>query len=295
MRKLTARALCEHSWGERMSDIVSYGRVSMEFIAGGVEDFTMVPELGGVPLDTYVTAQCEGSEEERYTPTPSGEGDVVCSYLLLYPTRGGLTVKVGNSGLSNCVARMFQQAPVVGVVAEVVRVDRQLRDREELDRAVVQALKALASRHRSKSLKIAAITTKINRDVAIASWRFVVQRAASVSIEKLVDQGLELASEVSRTLSGFGEVLLPSPGYCWFSPLGALNERDKELLRTCCDIGSVWGDNTYRGKLRLRHLPNGLFHVVLLEHVQKGLDGRAVEGLLTFNDLKSARLEVIKE
>jgi hypothetical protein len=83
MRKLGARALCEHSWGERMSDMVSYGRASVEFIAGGVEDFTMVPELGGVPLDTYVTARCEGFEGEQYTPTSSGEGG--CHLLLPAP------------------------------------------------------------------------------------------------------------------------------------------------------------------------------------------------------------------
>jgi hypothetical protein len=181
---------------------------------------------------------------------------------------------------------MFQQAPVVGIVAEVVVVERQLRDREELDRAVVQAL---TSHHRSRSLKI---TTKISRDDAIASWRFVVQRAASMRIERLVNQGLELASEASRTLLKFGGVLLPSPGYCWFSPLGALDEGDKELLGARRDIGAVWGDKTYRGRLRLRHLPNGLFHVVLLD--ARGLDWRAVEGLLTFNDLKGVRLEVIK-
>gem|GEM_PF-2478160 len=265
---------------------ILYNRISLEFIAGGERAFAIIPEIDGVPLVNYVTirkmdlASLQKRRGDFYSRQPGKRGDVICSYALFYPTKDELMVKIGNSSIENCVIRMYQQVPVVAVVSEIVVLKNDMIDREMLDTQLAQELK---QKFPTKDLKI---RTRTSKETISKSWKFVARLKSSGIIDELLEQGSELACEVSNILSKLGQVISPDPGYAWFSSLGTLSERDIELLVTRGYL-SDWQSSRL---LKLRHLPNGFFHAVLSA---KGVNGQAVEGFLTYDDLKNVYFEVI--
>jgi hypothetical protein len=107
----------------------------------------------------------------------------------------------------------------------------------------------------------------------------------------MLNLGFKLAVTASRTLRDVGQTLLPSPGYAWFTSIGALGEHDMGVIRgyayrrlnakSVCD--GKW-------ELKIRHLSNGLFHVFI--EGERNLYGEPLGRLLTYNDLRRLKLRV---
>jgi hypothetical protein len=257
--------------------------MSLESIIGGVRDLSITPSIDGHLLDDYTIVVCEEAGESSYTPIPLTEGSVFCSYLLLYPLPDRTLVKIGNSDKDNCVARMFQQAPVVAIVSELVYGLSTLRDREGSDVMVAEELKR---RLRGGGVTVA---TRISSENVVRAWKHVV--TTSLDLDNVLNPGFKLAATASRTLRNLGQTLLPSPGYAWFTSIGALGEHDREVIREyayrrlnakrICDG---------RRRLKIRHIPNGLFHVFI--EGERNLYGKPLGRLLTYNDLRRLKLRV---
>lgn len=270
-----------------MIEIITYGEVPLETIMGGVRGFSATPSIDGRPLDDYVIVGCEGLEESPYTPVSLAKGDVFCSYILLYPSFSTIWVKVGSADRSSCVARMFQQAPVVAIVSDLVVARKHLSDREELDREIGKKLGKLALKEEGKI----RVRTMMSSGDVVKVWKHVVR--AGVSIDNVLNLGFKLAIEASRMLKGFGQTLLPKPGYAWFTTLELLGKHDIGILRAHGHVKLKAWICSGKQILKIRHLPNGLFHVLL--EGRENLYGRPVSGLLTFNDLKRLKLKIVKE
>jgi hypothetical protein len=261
--------------------------MSLESIIGGVRDLSITPSIDGHLLDDYTTVVCEEAGESSYTPIPLTEGSVFCSYLLLYPLSDRILVKIGSSDRDSCVARMFQQAPVVAVVSELVYGLSTLRDREGSDVMVAEELK--------RQLRGGGVTvaTRISSENVVRAWKHVV--TTSLDLDNVLNPGFKLAVTASRTLRDVlrdvGQTLLPSPGYAWFTSIGALGEHDREVIREYAykklDARRVCDG---RRRLKIRHLPNGLFHVFI--EGERNLRGEPLGRLLTYNDLRRLKLKV---
>jgi len=250
---------------------------------GGVGDLSITPSIDGHLLDDYTIVVCEEAGKSSYTPIPLTEGSVFCSYLLLYPLPHGILVKIGNSDKDNCVTRMFQQAPVVAIVSELVYGLSTLNDMEELDKRVVGELR--------RQLKGAGVTVvaRIGGEDVVRAWKHVV--ATSLDLDSVLNLGFKLAAIASRTLRNVGQTLLPSPGYAWFTSIGALGERDMGVIRGYAykklDARRICDG---RRRLKIRHLPNGLLHVFI--EGERNLRGEPLGRLLTYNDLRRLKLKV---
>jgi hypothetical protein len=257
--------------------------MSLESIIGGVRDLSITPSIDGHLLDDYTTVVCEEAGESSYTPIPLTEGSVFCSYLLLYPLPDRILVKIGNSDKDNCVARMFQQAPVVAVVSELVYGLSTLGDREGSDEMVAKELK--------RQLRGGGVTvaTRISSENVVRAWKHVV--TTSLDLDNVLNLGFKLAAIASRTLRNVGQTLLPSPGYAWFTSIGALGEHDREVIREYAykklDARRICDG---RRRLKIRHLPNGLLHVFI--EGERNLYGKPLDRLLTYNDLRRLKLRV---
>ena len=250
---------------------------------GGVRDLSITPSIDGHLLDDYTTVVCEEASESSYTPISLTEGSVFCSYLLLYPLLDGILVKIGNSDKDNCVTRMFQQAPVVAVVSELVYGLSTLNDREELDKRVAEEL-----RRRLKGEGVTVVTRVDSKDV-VRAWKHVV--TTGLNLDYMLNLGFKLAAIASRTLRDVSQTLLPSPGYAWFTSIGALGEHDVGVIRGYAyrrlDAKRVCDG---RRRLKIRHLPNGLLHVFI--EGERNLRGEPLGRLLTYNDLRRLKLKV---
>ena len=250
---------------------------------GGVRDLSITPSIDGHLLDDYTIVVCEEAGESSYTPIPLTEGSVFCSYLLLYPLPDGILVKIGNSDKDNCVARMFQQAPVVAIVSELVYGLSTLNDMEKLDKRVVGELR--------RQLKEAGVTVvaKISSENVVRAWKHVV--TTSLDLDNVLNLGFKLAAIASRTLRNVGQTLLPSPGCAWFTSIGALGEQDMGVIRWYA-YKKLDARRICNGKrrLKIRHIPNGLFHVFI--EGERNLRGEPLGRLLTYNDLRRLKLRV---
>ena len=252
---------------------------------GGVRDLSITPSIDGYLLDDYTTVVCEEAGESSYTPIPLTEGSVFCSYLLLYPLPDRILVKIGNSDKDNCVARMFQQAPVVAVVSELVYGLSTLGDREGSDEMVAEELK--------RQLRRGGVTvaTRISSENVVRAWKHVV--TTSLDLDNVLNLGFKLAATASRTLRNVGQTLLPSSGYAWFTSIGALGEHDMGVIREYAyrklDARRVCDG---KRRLKIRHLPNGLFHVFI--EGERNLYGKPLGKLLTYNDLRRLKLGVVE-
>ena len=250
---------------------------------GGVRDLSITPSIDGHLLDDYTTVVCEEAGESSYTPILLTEGSVFCSYLLLYPLPDGILVKIGNSDRDSCVTRMFQQAPVVAVVSELVYGLSTLNDREELDKRVAGEL--------GRQLKGAGVTvvTRVSSEVVVKAWKHVV--TTGLNLDYMLNLGFKLATIASYILRDVGQTLLPSPGYAWFTSIGALGEQDMEVIRGHA-YRRLNAERVCNGKrrLKIRHLPNGLFHVFI--EGERNLRGEPLGRLLTYNDLRRLKLKV---
>lgn len=261
--------------------------MSLESIIGGVRDLSITPSIDGHLLDDYTTVVCEEASESSYTPIPLTEGSVFCSYLLLYPLPDRILVKIGSSDRDSCVTRMFQQAPVVAVVSELVYGLSTLGDRERFDEMIAKELK--------RQLRGGGVTvaTRISSENVVRAWKHVV--TTSLDLDNVLNPGFELAATTSRTLRDVlrdvGQTLLPSPGYAWFTSIGALGEHDMGVIREYAyrklDARRVCDG---RRRLKIRHLPNGLFHVFI--EGERNLRGEPLGRLLTYNDLGRLKLKV---
>jgi hypothetical protein len=260
--------------------------MSLESIIGGVRNLSITPSIDGHLLDDYTTVVCEEASESSYTPIPLTEGSVFCSYLLLYPLPDRISVKIGSSDRDSCVTRMFQQAPVVAVVSELVYGLSTLNDREELDKKVARKLRRWL---KGEGVKGVTVVTRVGSKVVVRAWKHVVK--TDLDLDRMLNLGFKLAVTASHTLRDVGQTLLPSPGYAWFTSIGALGEHDREVIREyayrrlnakrLCDG---------RRRLKIRHLPNGLFHVFI--EGERNLYGKPLGRLLTYNDLRRLKLRV---
>jgi hypothetical protein len=254
---------------------------------GGVRDLSITPSIDGHLLDDYTIVVCEEAGKSSYTPIPLTEGSVFCSYLLLYSLPDRILVKIGSSDKDNCVARMFQQAPVVAIVSELVYGLSTLRDRERFDEVVAKELK--------RQLRGGGVTvaTRISSKDVVRAWKHVV--TTSLDLDNVLNLGFELAATASHTLRDVlrdvGQTLLPSPGYAWFTSIGALGEHDREVIREYAykklDARRICDG---KRRLKIRHIPNGLFHVLI--EGERNLYGKPLDRLLTYNDLRRLKLRV---
>jgi hypothetical protein len=268
--------------GMRWNPII-YDGISLESIMGGVRGLSITPSINGHLLDDYTTVVCEEAGESSYTPIPLTEGSVFCSYLLLYPLPDRILVKIGSSDKDNCVARMFQQAPVVAVVSELVYGLSTLGDREGSDEMVAEELK-----RRLRGGEV-TVVTRISSEDVVRAWKHVV--STSLDLDNVLNLGFKLAATASRTLRNVGQTLLPSPGYAWFTSIGALGEHDMGVIREYA-YRRLNAKRVCDGKrrLKIRHLPNGLFHVFI--EGERNLRGEPLGRLLTYNDLRRLKLRV---
>jgi hypothetical protein len=252
---------------------------------GGVRGLSITPSIDGHLLDDYTTVVCEEAGESSYTPIPLTEGSVFCSYLLLSPLSDRILVKIGNSDKDNCVARMFQQAPVVAIVSELVYGLITLNEREELDKRVAGELR--------RQLKGAGVTvvTRIGSEDVVRAWKHVI--TTGLDLDHVLNLGFKLATIASHILRGAGQTLLPSPGYAWFTSIGALGEHDMGVIRGYA-YRRLNAKSVCDGKrrLKIRHIPNGLFHVFI--EGERNLRGEPLGRLLTYNDLKRLKLRVVE-
>jgi hypothetical protein len=270
-----------------MNNKIFYRKISLEFIAGGTTTFTIIPEIAGMSLNKYISLRVIGTDNISsrkyvdYSKIFGKRGNIICFYVLLYPSEDKLIAKIGNSKYENCVVRMYQQAPIIAIVAEIIVLEKEIKNIESLDKKLALEL---SRKFGHKNIKV---ISKISKEIVLNSWKFIMKSKSDGIIDELLEQGFELAYEISNSLSKLGQAILPSPGYAWFSSLGALSKQDMELLKTLRYL-DYWQSYKY---IKLRHLPNGLFHLVL---PAKGLDGRAIESLITYNDFKNLCFEVIK-
>ena len=273
--------------GRRWNPII-YDGISLESIMGGVRGLSITPSIDGHLLDDYTTVVCEEAGESSYTPIPLTEGSVFCSYLLFYPLPDRILVKIGNSDKDNCVARMFQQAPVVAVVSELVYGLITLNDREELDKRVARELRRWL---KEEGVKGVTVVTRVGSKVMVRAWKYVLRTGLDLDLDHVLNLGFKLAATASRTLRDVGQTLLPSPGYAWFTSIGALGEHDMGVIREYAyrklDTRRVCDG---KWELKIRHLPNGLFYV-LIER-ERNLYGKPLGRLLTYNDLRRLKLKV---
>jgi len=255
---------------------------------GGVRDLSITPSIDGHLLDDYTTVACEEAGENSYTPIPLMEGSAFCSYLLLYPLPDRILVKIGNSDKDNCVARMFQQAPVVAVVSELVYGLITLNDREEVDRRVARKLRRLL---KEEGVKGVTVVTRVGSGDVVRAWKYVVK--TDLDLDHVLNLGFKLATMASHILRGAGQTLLPSPGYAWFTSIGALGEHDMGVIRGYA-YRRLNAKSVCDGKrrLKIRHIPNGLFHVFI--EGERNLRGEPLGRLLTYNDLKRLKLRVVE-
>jgi len=158
-----------------------------------------------------------------------------------------------------------------------------LGDREGSDEMVAKELK--------RRLRGGGVTvvTRISSEDVVRAWKHVV--TTSLDLDNVLNLGFKLAAIASRTLRNVGQTLLPSPGYAWFTSIGALGEHDMGVIRGYAyrklDARRVCDG---RRRLKIRHLPNGLFHVFI--EGERNLRGEPLGRLLTYNDLKRLKLGV---
>jgi len=120
----------------------------------------MRPVIGPVVLsgskEVVVAGECEMDKPRSFE-----EKEIVCVYLLYY----GDHTKVGTSRLTNVVARMFSQAPLLGVVVAVIQLREQLPV-EWLENEVVKE-----ARKQGVDIKSAAPSL----DEAVSTWNATIE------------------------------------------------------------------------------------------------------------------------
>ncbi len=277
--------------------MVFYDAVTVEYIYGGVRGFTLSSYVEGYPLDDGRWFICHSIVENPYEPLAFEESEAVCVYLLLYPQRDSISVKIGNAGLSSCVSRMFQQAPPLAIVSDIIvpeiEVLKTVSSREDVDKAIVEKLRKYLYRSKRRM----TVKWRVDPKTIIDSWTYLVKvpQDSHLVVENLLTVGLELASVTSKHLIGMGfKPLLPKPGITWFTTIEALSNEDITLMGNAKYIGRKLLERVCnkRGRVYLRQLPNGLFHV-MLDNVPTIYGNQRIEGLVAFNDIKVLDFKVI--
>jgi hypothetical protein len=165
-----------------------------------------------------------------------------------------------------------------------------LNDREELDKRVARKLRRLL---KEEGVKGVTVVTRVGSGDVVRAWKYVLRTGLDLDLDHVLNLGFKLAATASRTLRDAGQTLLPSPGYAWFTSIGALGEHDVGVIREYAyrklDARRVCAG---KRRLKIRHLPNGLFHVFI--EGERNLRGEPLGRLLTYNDLRRLKLGVVE-
>ncbi len=216
--------------------------------------FSMWPVIGPVVLVGSREVRVAGRNEWD-KPRHFEEGEIVCVYLLYY----GDYVKVGTSRLVNIVARMFSQAPLLGVVVAVIQLERQLPV-EWLEREVVGE---------AESQGVVIRSTMPSLDKLVTTWNRVIRGVSPLS-EKLdlvrrerdPLEVLGAACDVAWSVSlRWGEPLYDVASH-WFIPEFPEGPMPPSLPRKAAfKVGE---------RVVLRAHPNGLFSVSTRQVTMEG-------------------------
>ncbi len=237
-------------------------------IEGGEVGFSIRPMIG-----THVLGEVEVEIVGRHEQTPPRgfeKTDIVCVYLLYY---GDDYIKVGTSRLENVVARMFCQAPLLGVIAVVIGLNKAI-PHEFLEEAIIERLKTGNVKTKRPSL-----------EEVVKVWNEVLRPSSSLreKLERVEDERdpmvilgsiCEVAWDVA---TGFGEPLYDIASH-WFIP-----KFPEESLPPPLRGG-------LKGRVKLRAYPNGLLGVFT---GQSDLLGGAVWFTCDYGSLSNCEFEVV--
>jgi len=275
--------------------VIAYDSVNLGYLAEGYRGFHIVPTIEGFYMIEPIECRCEGLVEKEASAASSSIpiGTSVCSYMLLYPFKKWVIAKIGNSWPNTCISRMYRQAPPIAIVSDVLYTERFLDRREVLD---LEIRKNLGDMVEIDGIEFKPVTFMRGKSV-VSSWKYIVK--SKLELESILKGGLKLAEIISKILDNLdlGHTLLPSPGYMWFTTFENLSEDDvkivekhnyvkqsKDLVISLCTKG---------GKVKIRHMPNGLFHIMLKE--RRNVLGEPVSFLLTYSDVSKLKLRVIED